>query len=96
MNNPEITQELVHKLFIYRGGSLYWRDARANNTIQPGTRAGYKLPGKNYRKVTIGHKNYFEHRLIFLYFNLKLKNIDRKLDALVSDNNQTNERRFKK
>lgn len=63
----EITQELLHELFEYRDGKLYWR-IKPNKRESIGQEAGYKTPD-GYRKIGYNYKWYGTHRLIFLMFN---------------------------
>lgn len=52
-----VTYELLHELFQYEDGKIYWK--------KDGTRAGStKLSG--YRQVCINKKSYYEHRIIFM------------------------------
>ena len=61
-----ITQELLHELFEYRDGVLYWKVSRSNR-IKIGDAAG-SLNKKSYLQTSIEGKRYYNHRLIFLMF----------------------------
>jgi hypothetical protein len=57
-------REKVKELFDYRDGKLFWRESRAN--VKVGAEAGY-LRRDGYRQIKVDGKNYYTHRLIFLY-----------------------------
>lgn len=59
----EITQDVLHKLFIYRDGCLYRKITRG--PMKAGSRAGSVDP-RGYSYININGKNYLEHRLIFM------------------------------
>ena len=59
-----LTQDLLKKLFEYRDGELYWKVARGPAKI--GDRAG-SVSSDSYRGIGLEYKQYFTHRLIFLY-----------------------------
>lgn len=61
-----ITQELVCSLFDYRDGKLFWKNSGHGKT--KGKEAG-TVSKNNYRHIHINYKQYFTHRLIFLYHN---------------------------
>lgn len=61
----EITQELLHRLFEYKDGALYWK-IRPSNSINVGNKAGY-LDKKGYISVRINRKLHYLHRLIFIF-----------------------------
>lgn len=64
----KITQKEVKKLFNYNNitGGLYWNIKKALRT-KIGNRAG-NIRKDGYRRIKINNKNYYEHRLIWLYF----------------------------
>lgn len=55
-------------LFVYRDGDLYWRHDRCS-TVRAGDRAGFTEPGCGYRRVSIGQKGYYVHRIIWEMHN---------------------------
>lgn len=59
----EITQELLHDLFHYKDGNLYWREDRSINA-KAGDLAGTK--NKPHR-IGINNKIYTVSRLIYLF-----------------------------
>ena len=61
------TKEQLHQLFSYKDGNLYWKVSR-NNNIKIGQEAGMLRPD-GYKRVNIDKKNYYLHRLIFIYHN---------------------------
>lgn len=61
------TKEQLHQLFEYKDGDLYWKISR-NNNIKVGQVAGMLRPD-GYKRVNINKKNYYLHRLIFIYHN---------------------------
>lgn len=60
----EVTQELLHELFEYKNGELYWKISPSNN-VKIGDKAGC-LSSTGYLFVGIKNKLYRCHRLIFL------------------------------
>ena len=58
--------KILHELFEYRDGELYWKAKRPS--IYVGDRAGWSC-GNGYRKVHVQKKQMFEHRVIFAMFN---------------------------
>lgn len=59
----EITQELLHELFEYRDGELYWK-VKPNRRIKIGDKAGsHNVSG--YINVRVMGKYYRAHRLIY-------------------------------
>lgn len=65
---PEITQEILHDLFDYKDGNLYWKEDRGIR-IKAGDRAGTKTGRDGHNHVRICYSQYSVARLIFLYFN---------------------------
>lgn len=63
-----LTQEIVKELFDYRDGALYWKVVEWRSTRKIGDRAG-SLKKHGYRQIGIRGKQYYEHRIIFLYFH---------------------------
>ena len=68
----EITQELLHELFEYRNGELYWKIHRG--AVKAGTIAGH-IDNTGYKRISINKKLYRNHRLIFLMYIGKLPKI---------------------
>ena len=60
----EITQELLHELFEYRNGVLYWKIKRPNG-IQIGDKAG-SIDRHGYLITGFFGKRCLNHRIIFL------------------------------
>ena len=73
------TQSQVKKLFDYIDGELF----------RKGKVAGYIRPD-GYRSIAIQRKQYFAHRLIFLYHRGYLPEIIDHIDCDVSNNNIEN------
>lgn len=59
----EVTQELLHELFEYRDGVLYWKAKRIGCT--KGKPAG-RISSSGYLQTSVFYKRYANHRLIFL------------------------------
>lgn len=59
-----MNQELLHKLFDYNDGRLFWKIANSNR-IKIDSVAGYTTK-HGYRKVYVIDKQLYEHRIIFL------------------------------
>jgi hypothetical protein len=58
-----MNQTKLNSLFEYRNGELYWKIRQGRSW--PGRLAGTNHKG--YRRISIDHKLYLVHRLIFLY-----------------------------
>ncbi len=59
-----ITYDLLHEMFRYEGGHLYWK-FKPNRQIRRGQKAG-TINSSGYIVVTINGKKYMAHRLIWL------------------------------
>lgn len=74
-----ITKELLHELFEYKDGDLYWKVDRGSNKVK-GQKAGC-LNINGYLDVKINKKSYKTHRLIFMwhhgYMASEIDHIDR-------------------
>jgi hypothetical protein len=56
--------KLLHELFLYKDGKLFWKKEPKSGRVKAGDRAGSS--GKNaYRTVGVDGKYYMEHRLIW-------------------------------
>lgn len=62
----ELTQDLLHELFEYKEGGLYWKINR-NSRARKGAEAGTSLTSASYKCLNLNYKMYSTHRLIFLY-----------------------------
>lgn len=74
-----ITKELLHELFEYRNGELYWKKRSAPGShVHIGDKAGrpHRSNGtfSGYYHVHLLGKNHLIHRLIFLMFHGYLPN----------------------
>ena len=67
----EITKEILHELFEYKDGNLYWK-IRLSNSVRVGDKAG-NITKKGYVTVRINRKLLYLHRLIYIfhYGNIK-------------------------
>ncbi len=65
MTDQILTQYLLHQIFEYRDGELYWKVDRADKKVKAGDKAGNPDTG-GYLRVCISYKEYRVHRLIFL------------------------------
>ena len=63
----EVTQELLHKLFHYEDGKLIWKESQ-NSKCRAGDVVGYQRP-EGYVVTRIKRKQFYVHRLVFLYFH---------------------------
>lgn len=61
----DLTLPFLHSLFEYKDGVLFRKINRANTKI--GDKAGW-IGNKGYTLIGINHKDYLEHRLIFMMF----------------------------
>lgn len=62
MLKPLPSYELLHELFEYRGGELFWRVGTGRSRI--GARVGYKHPD-GYIQTKIDGESYLVHRLVW-------------------------------
>lgn len=85
--------KLVHELFRYDSsiGGLFWKVDRGSNKLT-GTRAGTvnnntSSRGAGYRRIIVNKMQYFEHRLVWLYFNGRwpIRSIDH-INGIKDDN----------
>jgi hypothetical protein len=82
-----ITQELIHRLFDYKDGNLYWKVCGKRIDLV-GTKAG-TLDGDRWQ-VTIDKKHYKIHRIVFLmFYGYMPKEVDH-IDGNPSNNNIEN------
>ena len=65
MSNP--TQKILHELFKYKDGQLYWKTFRANNKVKPGDVAGILHKKSGYYRICIDNERYKLHTMVFLY-----------------------------
>lgn len=80
----EVTHELLHELFEYKDGVLYWKKSRPG--IKSNMIAGY-LDNSGYIRIRVNHSRYLIHRLIYLmHYGYLPDRIDHK------DNNPLNNR----
>lgn len=71
MKELKMDAKILHELFEYRDGKLYWKVSRPHTTIKPGDKAGGF--GKNgYLMTSINCKSFYNHRIIYMmhYGNL--------------------------
>ena len=59
----DITQDLLHALFTYKDGVLYWR-ATPGNQVKVGSPAGWD--DQVYVRIMVNGTAYLAHRLIYL------------------------------
>lgn len=79
-----IEQDVLHELFEYRDGVLYWKVNKSN--VKAGDMAGC-LNNSGYYTVKVNSKQYLIHRLIYLmHYDMLPEFIDHK------DNNPLNNR----
>ena len=67
VQNSTITKELLHELFEYRDGHLYWK-IKPSRPVHMGDKAGTMMR-QGYINILIKRKPYREHRLIFMMFH---------------------------
>lgn len=63
----EITQQLLHELFEYRDGVLFWKVDRRGNKLKGKRACRPTIHG--YQMVTICKKKHYAHRVIFMMFH---------------------------
>lgn len=59
----DLTKDLLHELFTYKNGALYWRVSRGNQ-IKAGAPAGWN--DKVYMRVMVNNTAHLAHRVIYL------------------------------
>jgi hypothetical protein len=79
-----ITQELLHKLFDYKEGKLYWKNDNKAKKIK-GCVAGY-IKKEGYVGIRYMGKLYLAHRLIYLYHHGNLPEFIDHINLIKSDN----------
>jgi len=78
-----VDQNLLHHLFDYRGGSLYWK-IKPTGTVNIGDEVGFS--SDRYIRCCILGKSYAIHRMIFLYHHGYLpKEVDH-INGIITDN----------
>lgn len=87
-----VSQERLKQLLIYDpiSGIWTWGVARKNNQIRVGSLAG-RLDKKGYRAIGIDGKNYYAHRLAFLWMtgNMPEQQVDH-INGIKDDNRWSN------
>lgn len=61
----DLTLPLLHSLFEYKEGKLYWKTDRARGKVKAGSEAGC-LTSRGYHRVMVNYKEYSTHRIIFM------------------------------
>ena len=59
-----LSKDLLHELFEYRDGFLFWKIARPH--VKVGQKAG-QMGDRGYWRITINNRMYRSHRIIFLF-----------------------------
>ena len=74
-----VTKELLHELFEYRNGELYWKINKKFHPNLIGKQATFI--DRKYKGIMINGKKYLAHRIIYMYyygkFPLETDHIDR-------------------
>lgn len=86
-----VTQDLVKRLFDYNEdtGVITWKEVRSKK-VKIGQEAGYLSTDSGYRKITVGEKLLYAHRIAFLYtYGFLPKYIDHK-NGNRADNSKAN------
>ena len=60
-----VTKELLHELFEYRNGALFWKKVHKFQPYLLGKEAG--CMDKSYKRINLNNKLYGLHQIIFLY-----------------------------
>jgi hypothetical protein len=79
-----ITQEMLHKLFRYENGILYWKTKHSKKVLIGNMAGGLKPNG--YVQVRINNKKYLAHRLIFLMHHGYVPDVLDHIDCNPSNN----------
>ena len=61
-----LTKELLHELFEYRDGKLFWKKMRGCRSDLVNKEAG-SINENNYRRIKIKDKLYMAHRVVFMF-----------------------------
>jgi hypothetical protein len=77
-----ITQDVIKEYFDYKDGILYWK--KSKRKIKVGDVAGHF--SKGYLVTKFNYKNYYNHRLIYLYHHNKLPNYIDHINGNKADN----------
>jgi len=70
----DLTQDLLQERYQYKDGKLFWKIKPYKSRVNVGDRVG-TLHHSGYRVMTVGGKQYAEHRLIYLHQNVKMKHL---------------------
>ena len=82
-----MNQELLHKLFDYKDGRLFWKESPSRN-VKAGDVAGH-FGKRRYAQIRINGKYYLKHRLVYMYHHGNLPEAPLVIDHInrkVSDN----------
>ena len=70
-----VDQNLLHQIFEYRDGEFYWRIS-PTPSVKKGSVAGC-VSSHGYKIIRVNSKNYYAHRLVFMYhYNFVPKLLD--------------------
>jgi hypothetical protein len=78
-----LTYELVHDLFEFKDGVLLWKNSKHKN--RNGKPCGGSS-GNGYIRITIGEKQYFAHRIIYLMHHKHLPDVIDHVDGNTNNN----------
>ena len=78
--NNTITQEMLHELFEYRDGNLYWKITNSPRAVA-GSKAGTVRP-TGHIAISINGTQYMAHRLVWMMHN---KNCPKIIDHIDCD-----------
>jgi len=68
----DVTQEDLHKLFDYRDGDLYWKSTGTGR--RDISKPAGCIRSDSYKTIRIKGKQYYTHRLVWLYVHGKFPN----------------------
>ena len=73
MPKSDLTQERIKSLLRYepKTGWFHWSDRR-NGRVKLGQRAGFFNAELRYRMITVDLHDHFEHRLVWLWKNVRM------------------------
>ena len=63
----ELTKELLHHLFDYKDGDLYWKNVPSKNYRLNNMKVGDSSTKSRYLQVAIHRKKYYVHHVVYLY-----------------------------
>jgi hypothetical protein len=80
-----LSQDLLHELFEYRDGKLFWKKVTSHRVDVIGKEVGC-VNSYGYRVTKLHGKNYFVHRLIYAMFHGEVPSVLDHIDGNTANN----------